>query len=534
MTQTRPRPLPLATLLAGGVLLLILTPALIWPLGRTVVEVARGLAAPDDADLPAPAFIALATGRSLLAAIGIALLATLAAAPAARLIARGRARWAPLLVTPMLMPSYLAYAGWGLARAPGTVLGDALERAAASGARWAPVLTGRTLAIVALALWAFPLASIVLGASIARRDPALDDVLRLDAPSPLARARVVFALHRSALLSSVALITLVMLGSSVPLHLAQIDTLAIIIWRELSESPRDAWWRAWVSAAPLLAIALLGAWIIGARLVRAAHAPRHDPPRDDTLRSPRGAVIAGAILVWLLAVGGPLLLFALSIRSPDSLWRFWRLSAAGVTQSLLSALGVTVLTLLIALTLSLILSTGSRAGARFGAFCVRLLLLGALAPGVLIGAALVESFPRVDPAALPLLAGVARFGFLGAVGACLGAWAEPPARRDARLLMGAGPRAWALACLPLQAPLLLGASLAAGLMSLHEIEASVIVQPPGRASLAQQILGYLHFSRMEDMSAAGLWLVGGGVVLAACCVALIALTFRVRTREPRA
>ncbi|MFI4897289.1 MAG: hypothetical protein ACIARR_05640 [Phycisphaerales bacterium JB059] len=531
MTQTRPRPLPLATPLAGGLLLLVLTPALIWPLARAAFEVARGLAAPDHADLPAAAPIAMATGRSLLAAVGIALLATLAAAPAARLIARGRARWAPLLFTPMLMPSYLAYAGWGLARAPGSALGDALERAAASGARWAPVLTGRSLAILALALWAFPLASIVLGASIARRDPALDDLLRLDAPSPLARLRVALALHRSALLSSVALITLVMLGSSVPLHLAQIDTLAIVIWRELSESPRDAWWRAWVSATPLLLFALLGAWVIGARLVRAAHAPRNDPPRDDAHRAPSLRVITLAVLVWLLAVGGPLLLFALSIRSPDSLWRFWRLSAAGVAHTLLGALAVTLLTLLIALALSLILSTGSRAGARFSVFIVRLLLLGALAPGVLIGAALVEAFPRLDPAALPPLAGVARFGFLGAVGACLGAWSEPPERRDARRLTAVGPRAWALACLPPQAPLLLGLSLAAGLMSLHEIEASVIVQPPGRASLAQQILGYLHFSRMEDMSAAGLWLVGGGVVLASCSVALIALTFRIRARS---
>ncbi len=143
-----------------------------------------------------------------------------------------------------------------------------------------------------------------------------------------------------------------------------------------------------------------------------------------------------------------------------------------------------------------------------------------------VGAALVESFPRMDARALPVLAGVARFAFVGAAAACLAAWAEPAARRDARLMLSSGARAWAIACLPPQIPLLLGASLGAGLMSLHEIEASVIVQPPGRGALAQQILSYLHFARLEDMSSAGLWLVGGGTLAAIACTSLIALGAR--------
>ena len=54
--------------------------------------------------------------------------------------------------------------------------------------------------------------------------------------------------------------------------------------------------------------------------------------------------------------------------------------------------------------------------------------------------------------------------------------------------------------------------VAAAALSLHEIEASVIVQPPGRESLAQTLLGFLHFSRMEDLSAAAINLVGLGLV----------------------
>ncbi len=519
----RLRPAPIV---AAALLLAILTPSVLYPLARVAVEIAQGAASADAWAGPAVGAVAGAFVRSLGVALLIAAMATALAFPAARLLARRGAIWAPMLMTPMLMPAYLAYAGWGLARAPGTILGDALERAASAGARWAPIYTGRSLAIVALALWAFPLAALVLASSIARRDPALDDVLRLEPASKLLRIRAALGLHRASIGASVALVALAMLGSSVPLHLAQVDTLAIVVWRELSESPRADWWQAWVSASPLLALAMLGAWIVGGRLVRAGMSDSSELPRDDTVRRVGLWTRASAVAVWIAAVGAPIALFAISIRSPDSLWRFWRLSAEGVRTSLLTALAVSLCSLLIALSLSYLLSTRSRGGARVASGAVRVLLLSAMAPGVLVGAALVESFPSLEPRALPVLAGVARFGFVAAVGACLASWAEPLARRDARLLASPGARAWAIACLPTQWALLVGASLAAGLMSLHEIEASVLVQPPGSGALAQQILSYLHFARLEDMSSAGLWLVGGGTLAALGVTGLIALGAR--------
>ncbi len=516
----------IAPIVAGALLLTILALSVLWPLGRVAFETVVAIVNAESWDGPRPGAIFSAFARTLGVSLLIALMATALAYPAARLLARRGAVWAPLLMTPMLAPSYLAFAGWGLARAPGTLLGDALERAAAGGARWLPIYTGRSLAIIALALWAVPLASLVLAASIARRDPVLDDVLRLETASKLVRVRTALSLHRTALVLSVLLVMLAMLGSSVPLHLAQIDTLAIVVWRELSESARADWWRAWVSAAPLIAVALLAAWVIGARLVRAGLRDHAQLPRDELDRPPGAWARTGAIAVWFAGVGAPMLLFAITLRSTDSLWRFWRLSAEGVRSSLLTAALVSLGTLLVALCLSYLLSTRSRAGARLATGAVRVLLVGAIAPGVLVGAALVEGYPRVSPLALPVLAGVARFAFVGAAAACLASWAEPVARRDARLLLSSGARAWAIACLPVQIPLLLGASLGAGLMSLHEIEASVIVQPPGRGALAQQILSYLHFARLEDMSSAGLWLVGGGTLAAIAFTGLIALGAR--------
>lgn len=521
-----------APALAGVVLFAILAPSVLYPGARTIIEVAGSIAQSDSWSEgwagPSPRSIGLAVSRSLSAALVIALLATALAWPAARLLARGRraAVWAPLLLTPMLMPSYLAYSGWGLARAPGTLLGDALVRFASSGARWAPVLTGQTLAIIALALWASPLAALVLASSMARQDSALDDALRLEPASLAQRLHTTLAIHRTGIASSVALVVLATLGSSVPLHLAQLDTLGIVVWRELSESSRADWWRAWVSAAPLLALALLGAWIIGARLVRAARSDQDEPPRDDSPRASSLVTRSGALGVWLIAVGGPILLFAITIKHSASLWTFWRLNGEGVMASLVVSLMVALATGAIALSISYLLSTRSAWGAMASLLSVRVLLLSALTPGVLVGAALIESHPSVDPHALPVLSGVARFGFLGAVAACVGAWGEPAARRDARLLHSSSLRAWTIACLPGQWALLVGAALGAGLMSIHEIESSVIVQPPGRGAMAQQILSYLHFARLEEMSVAGLWLVGGGGVIAAAATGLMGLGVR--------
>jgi hypothetical protein len=48
-------------------------------------------------------------------------------------------------------------------------------------------------------------------------------------------------------------------------------------------------------------------------------------------------------------------------------------------------------------------------------------------------------------------------------------------------------------------------------MSLHEIEAAVIVQPPGSASLAQVMLNHLHQLRMQDVSSAAVMVVVVGL-----------------------
>ncbi len=525
---------------ASLVLVATLGVCIVWPIGLSVLRSAGDAAdAGGDGVSSALAITPIVVARSLGAAVLIGVLASALGWPGARLLTRHKgALWAPLILTPMLVPSYLAYAGWGLTRDPGTLVGDTLTRAAADGARWAPILAGKTLAVLGLAMWASPLASLVLASGIARRDPAAEDALRLEPATRAQRWRATLGLHRGAITGSAALVALVMLGSAVPMHLAQLDTLALVVWRELAGSARDEWWRSWVAATPLLIVALAAGWGIGGMLVRRAMTDNAEGPRDESAGRARAGAVVGELLVWTLAVGAPLALFAWALQDLGALARFWRLSGSGATTSLAVGTLTGAVCLAIGLALSAAISIGGRRARVIAGVGVRVMLVGALIPGVLVGAAIAEATGGAGRGlgldrglAGPVMAGVARGSFVVGVVACWASWSEPAALRDARRQLGVGWRAWALGALPMQAPALVGGAIAGAAMSVHEIEASVMVWPPGRDSLARQTLEYLHYARMDELSAAAIWISGAGLALALLAGALISLA-SVRLRAP--
>jgi ABC-type Fe3+ transport system permease subunit len=147
----------------------------------------------------------------------------------------------------------------------------------------------------------------------------------------------------------------------------------------------------------------------------------------------------------------------------------------------------------------------------------RLLLVTGLLPGVLVGAAFASlvswlNFSALDDSILPVVAAhVARFGFVGAL---TGLWSARVARRLtgelARLDGADSLAAWARACLRPVLGAHLGAAGAGAILSLHEIEATVQVMPPGDC-LARVVLGDLHYLRVAEMSAAGVWLLTLGI-----------------------
>lgn len=494
----------------------------LWPL---VPGVASGVAAAPRVPAQDWARVAVSLLTSLGVAAAIATLATLAAWPIAWTLAgRGPARaLAPVLLLPMTLPHTLAYTGWGVLRSPDTWLGDLIVAAAHDGARWLPVLLGRGLAIIGLALWAAPIAAIVLAVSFARTPRALLEQARVDARPGLRRHLALVGMHRAALLAAAAGVAALMLGSAVPLHLAQLPTHASVIWLDLAETAPGEWGGVWALALPAVALACLAAVPVARALTRARAGPRDALPGEPLAGAGPGGVIA-ALLVWAVALPLPLGLIAWTVSD-------WRMARGFVTlqgPALQGSLGVALAVGGVVAIATVLAGVGFAAPSRWLRSVTTLTFVAtiaaALLPGVLVGAAFTQAWAFApwlrEHHAIVVLAHLARFMALGPLAAAVIDRLEPPGLRDLRGLEGGGGIGdWCRTVLPRRWPVVLGVALAAACLSLHEIEAAVMVQPPGPGNLARFVLDALHYARQDDLAGAVLTLAAlagvGGVAAAA-------------------
>lgn len=466
-------------------------------------------------------------GRRLALTLGVALviaaLATALGWPIARVLSRGpRVASCVLVALPLLMPAYLAYSGWGELRAPDTVLGQWLAR----GPSWRAIAFGKTLAILGLAAWSAPLAALVLAPSLAT--VSRQQIEAAAGASPVRRLWLHARLARGAPLRAAALVFLVMLGSAVPLHLAQVETLAIHVWRTLAETGPDGRWRAWLAAWPLLVVALVAAaWIAGS-LTRGAAPGGVAPPRcPKAMRAFAigivgvGVVAPGALMAWRAGGVAPIV-------------RFVDFHGAAIADSLVLAAALGGLGAALAVSVGYLLGTRARL---LGVAAIAGLAFTALTPGVLVGAAFarlgVAAWWPLDGVTLHALAMLARFGVVAAVAGALMVRAEPVDLADARQQLGdGGPASWLRATAPATLGLSSLAGLATAALTLHEIEATVLVLPAGRGSLAQVLLDLLHYNRERDLAAGTALVVAGGSALAIAAAGVAAVLRRRASRSP--
>lgn len=440
-----------------------------------------------------------------------------------------------LLAVPMLMPSYLAYAGFGLGRAPGTWIGEIVNRWPSN----ANVLFGQSLAVAGLNLWCWPLATLVMLGAVRRVEQEHLDQLALTGAGRWASLLQRLAMVRGAVLMAIGVVALVMLGSAVPLHLAQIPTLAIDLWARLALSPTSTavWFEAW----PLLIAAAAGsAWVTRWAFADQPHEARSTPSPD----GPSGRwLVPGA--AWLLAVALPLGLFAASVHYPRLLLDFWRENAQSVIDSL--AVAGSVAAVMALLTLSAWYAAEHRVARRVVAVGLSVQVFGLLLPGVLIGSAIngLLNHPILgeagrwigDSTGSVALGHIARFGALGTLAGLWLSRIEAPSLRDARRLAGGeGVPAWLGLAVRPQFATLLGIAVAGGSLSLHEIEATIQLQPPGYRSLAQVMLDHLHMNSIHELAAAGVSVLATGLLLAGLGGFLMSRTAlpRGQTGEPAA
>lgn len=404
-------------------------------------------------------------------------------------------------LAPLLLPSYLAYAGWNLLRSPGTWLGDALAVApvAIAANAW------RAFALAGLTLWVWPLALLVLAPAATRIPQSVLEAMRADGAATRVVARHVLRILAPDIARAAALVALVMAGSAIPLHVAQVYTYSIWLWSELNRVPdvRGVWLASW----PLWAVAAAGSMFV----VRALPGAGRDGGAEsaDAAGVSRGGgmsllLTAFAATLWSCSVIVPLLLFVLSVREVSAFAEFWSQSGAAVGRSALVAAWTGALGALVLLaTWAVVSCRRSAEGGRAAWQAVIWLTMIGLAPGVLVGSAMSLAAPA-SGAGLVVLTHLARFAFVGAL---LGWWlgaSEPGDLRDAREIDGGSTfMGWLIACVRPRWTAAVGAAVAMAMLSLHEIESTVQVLPPGLDNLAQYLLDQLHYLRQDQLAAAG-------------------------------
>jgi len=151
-------------------------------------------------------------------------------------------------------------------------------------------------------------------------------------------------------------------------------------------------------------------------------------------------------------------------------------------------------------------------------------------PAPLVGVGLISMWNRALPmevygtAAMPVLAALARFApFAALVMVAQFRRLDPRLVEAARLLrpgsLAVGTRIW----LPMAAPGLVAAAAVVCALTLGELGATLIVAPPGRATVTMRVYNLLHYGATDQV--AGLCLMIALATLAAALVAGVALLF---------
>ncbi len=458
-------------------------------------------------------------GRTVLYAALIATLASAFAWPVAMAVARARQSvWLIVIATPMLLPSYLAYAGWSIARAPTTPIGRLVSLAPERGMEWVPLAFGRGVAVWGLSLWAWPLAAVVMAVGLRGLGSGVTDALMLERCTHFQRWRTLARSVWPSIMAGWGLVALLMLGSAVPMHVARIKTYAIRVWMTLDEHPGEPW-RAWLTAWPLVVIAGAAGWVVSGRLARAGQQLTTLATDEAKHPRPHPFQLVLAAVPWVVAVVVPFGLFRWSMGSPRALVRLFDRAGAGLLSSSLIGLIVGLLAASLCLAAAQAVSAHRKESVSLR-LILGVFLAWAIMPGVLVGAAIAQMMrlPGVPDtlaqSAVPMvIAHISRAAFLPIlVGVWLGA-SEAGAIAETRLLDGAtGLAHWTRVSLRSVLGPALAVGLACGCLSFHEIESSVQVQGPGIDHMAQRLLQWLHYARMTELSAAGVLLLGVGVV----------------------
>jgi ABC-type Fe3+ transport system permease subunit/sugar lactone lactonase YvrE len=461
--------------------------------------------------------------RTWLIAAVVALGALMLAWPTGRLLADAESgrwwRWA--LIVPLLVPAEVWGYGWSLLIDPAGSVGAWLS---GSGflALWLP-RAGVTALMVA---WFWPLAAWILAYGFSRVDRHVLDQARLETASRVRLLLVKIQLMRGSLLTTWLVVWGLTLGSFTAFQLSGVETYGTELNRlwDLTRAPGAVAW----AGLPLLLLAAPVAASVGMQMSRWGP---HETAEPESIAGKGPAILSGAVCLLLMVVPVGLMLW----------WAHdldvWKANLALSRDALAGSLQIGLVTAVAALGLGLGAAVLQRSTGGIARCLARALggslLVAAILPGALVGAAAVAAYHRAafdwlyDSFGMVVVCHTARFGF---VAVFFARWLAADYPRDlADLVRLDGVGNWQTirhVWWPTYRHTALAIVLVTVMLSVGEISATVIVLPPGMPNMAELMYNQMHYAQQEQVVVLSLLWIAIAVVAALVVVQASTRAFR--------
>jgi iron(III) transport system permease protein len=456
--------------------------------------------------------------------VGTALLATALGAPLglalARLDLRGKALLRIVLAAPVVLPPYVVALAW-------TYLGTGNDLS-----EWTYTLPG---AVVVLGLVFYPLSMLATEVALRRIDGRLEEAAVLIAPPYVVLRRITLPLAAPSVLAA-ALVIFVLAVSEfgVPglLRVRVYTTEVFTAFAALYDFSR-----AVLLAVPLLVLSMIVASVAvvlaGERLVSTRYGSGTRPILLQEWQKP---AVAAAVTAGAIALGLPVIVLAREALRAESLPAVVGGSGSAIANSLLLAtIGATAVVSLAAW----LGYARARARGRFGQFTDIVFVVVFAVPSTIVGVGLIGLWNR--PGLVGALYGtdvmfilgyLARFVPVAALAIAATTRYVPISHEEAAAVSGAGwLRTMTRIVLPQIRLGLLVAWVIAFVLAFGELGVSILVAPPGEATLPIRI--YTIIANTPPSHVAALALLQIAVILSPLAMLGTALSFRASTVAQR-
>ncbi|MBI5685817.1 MAG: iron ABC transporter permease [Verrucomicrobia bacterium] len=479
--------------------------------------------------------LALPTGRRLqllLQSVGfaasVALAGTCAGFVAATALWRWRSGFRPLLLVMALLPAYVHTLAWSTAFAALNALLEPLGFAGIPLRGWGGAIFIQTMALL-------PAGVYLALVGLESLDRNLIEAARLAAPDAKVLGRVILPLAAPMLAAGAGLLFLLSLIDYTVPSLCLVNVYALEIFAEFGASNEPG--RAFLLSLPLLVVTLAALSFAHDRVKHAAQttggprAARPLPPRWPPWFQ---RLQCGALALLALQIAVPLATLGVTASG----WRATADAVSAARNEVFFSFGVCAATALLCLALSPLAALWLWQRSHRNASVWLLLFVPLAVPAPLAGIGLIALWNQPDwhplygTRLMPVLAGAARFCSVAAMVLLAQLRQTDPLLFDATRVFQRRPwRGWWRVRLPMLAPGLLAAGCIVFALALGELGATLIVAPPGHATLTMRIYNYLHYGASATVAALCLTMTLLTLAAAGLAAAALKIWHRVNSNE---